>query len=433
MVTRSRHRTSSAGHSFYMLLLMYCLLTPWAFIPVSGSLYITTADALFPLALLILIVAPSLPVTSTATLTVVYLAWAVLQSYFSASLEFEPARLYRLAAVFMVLVLSTGRYSLTTAQFNVMIKAFWCGLFIAIVGAIILHLAGIQVRDAQQQLWVAGGGSSVRLAGVTGNTAEFGHISALWILTTLFFGKVLVKQYHYVLKLFAIALYAWITVLSSSRASIIDVFSALLLFFMIHGSSSAIRGVRMAALACAAFLVYCGVLLGAKGYSSYVDTSLARIDFLGLAFASADVSSDTRLSTWNAIIDDPTIGVAVGHGYKSAISTYGNAADNSLLSNYADFGLIGLLLFVAVMLALLINVARSQLLRSTKIKVVAILGGTLAHGLTLDFHTLWASTPALFAILVCSGKVASLARGQTQVGRTTNYRFGAPPVGFKNV
>lgn len=418
---QSANHGARSFEGYANLLAAYCFLSPWVYIPVASRIYLSAVDILAPIAIIMLLMRPVFGQVALSLLAVGYIVWVAIQALVSIYVPFDVIKIIRLANIFAPILISGIAFQLSPSQLRKLVRSFWFGLTIAVGAGILLYVAGIRTRDLQQEIWLAGGRSVARLGGITGNTAEFGHISALWLLTGLLFTKFITRRHVLLLRVMSVATFAYVLLFSSSRAALLDVAAGLFLYFAMLAVGDFKKLLQMVAGASLAMLLYVGMLFSLRGTSPVVDASLARIDFLGLAFTDPAPGGNTRLQTWQLVKVDDAIGLFEGVGYKGSFLRYRNAIDNAFLSNYAELGLTGAVIFLTLFIWLTWQVRKSLVPKQHAVAMSAIIGGTLVHGMTLDFHTLWASTPALLALAVGFLKVnpAEVGRCPSIAARST--------------
>lgn len=407
MRTQASPELAPAGMSLsiqnltYYALLMYCFLVPWFLLP-SAVIQkgIAFSDAGFLIVVICLLISLPIRFSLIAFIASLFLVNCFLISYFNQNNSSDYILIvYRTCGIFAPFLLLFCHNKITNMQFTYVARALWFGALVAILIGIALFVVGIQMRDTQQVLWVNGQRAGFRAAGLTGNTAEFGQIAAVFLLSGLLFGRRVFGQWSGFVKLFSFVVFVIAALWSSSRGAVLDVLVGLAIYILIVSANN-LESLARSAIACIVFVILLLLILSSlKGFDPILDTTLQRLDIFGLVYDR--ISDDTRLRVWDytlSVIGDDYI---FGIGIRRLAQDYYVVLDNVYFTIICEFGIFGIALFLVLIASIIFELmgkARSEP-NSLAAAVGAIFGGWLAHGLTLDVHTTWAATPAVFAIV----------------------------------
>ncbi|KDA05226.1 hypothetical protein DC31_02220 [Microbacterium sp. CH12i] len=395
---RPRRLNSIPRRDFtFVVVWLYAALVPILILRISSGVAIGAVDFLFPFALIVLLRQLSSKVTGASLLATVFVLAASI-STFAVLLDLIPVppganpsdvililRVLEIYTPFFV-VMSWEGWNQTRAR-RVTIAAIVSSLAACTIG-ILLHHAGIQIRDTQQVNWYGDGlGSSLRAGGLLGNSGDFGHIAALLGACALTLGVLYRLRPALILLSVAIASYA--TFLSTSRAAMLHLVIALMCMIptLLRGRRAlAIIGVAVTGVV--ALMLY----ISASGIDARLEISLQRLDLFNWSGESSFYSSTTRVNTWDQMMSLISQNPFFGIGYGMTIPHVGSAGDNSFLSIFVELGLIAGIAFIGFWIANLLNAVRTPS-GPARAAAIALIISEFAHMLTVDTHSMWATTP----------------------------------------
>jgi O-antigen ligase len=408
---------------------LYAALVPLVVIPLPIGQSIGAVDLLFPFGLFT-VLAHVRSRTSAAEVAFVIFVCASLSAtvafvfqdqYPSGVGPLDLFLIVRMYAVYLPLMLVLTWPGLTVSIIRRLTYAFLISGLAACLIGIVLHHAGVQVRDAQQMNWYGRGiEATLRAGGLLGNSGDFGHVSAILGVVAITFVVVYLRKPWFGAGVFLIALYA--TYISSSRAAMLHlVVATVVMLPIIFG------GRRILALLATVVLGVLAALLFLPSFvlSPQVEFTLRRLDILNLTGDSLFYSSDARLTTWDIIGDLLASHPWDGIGYGMMVPFVGRAGDNSFLSIVVETGILAGAAFVALWTVLVIMAVRSPA-GPRRYVALAVIVSEIAHMLTIDTHRMWATAPVglLFVGLALVGaRMESAASGGERANNVDSVRL----------
>lgn len=404
----------------HRLIMAYALLVPLVVVPTPLGKSIGAADLLLPLALVALAAGSRRDVAPWRVFLVLFLAGAMvvtalrLVSSDAASTDASEAILVvRVVVNYIPLALVLDWQHLTHQKVGQYVGAFLLSGSLAVFIGVVLHHLGVQVRDAQQQIWFEGRpGVVLRAGGLLGNSSDFGHLAAALGTAAITLGVLVVGRPWLMWLVFVLALYA--TFLSASRASLVHllVAAAIMGFARSGGSSrSPRRAIAVVGLAVAGYLTLVTP-------SRELEATLVRLDVLNLTGGSTFFESDTRSQSWSQILRLISSHPLLGIGYGRTVSVVGDAGDNAFLSVAVELGVLVGSAFLLLWMGLAVRALFGRL-SYPRLVAIAVVFSELVHMLTVDTYRMWATMPVvalLIGLSLASRPVVYAPRGSDEGG-----------------
>lgn len=388
------------------LLVLYAALTPLVVVRPVGTSLVGAPDLLVVPALLVLLAGrirltvPILLYLAYCVLAVVATVWAALRAGGST----ELLLVVRTLAIAMPFILTYQIRTFGDREFTRIIAAFLLGGAASIIVGFILHKYGIELREGQQRLWLGGGqGSVARAAGLTGNTAGFGHLISIWTLAMVVVAQALRTKWRVVLLLIGLGGGVYMILLSSSRAGLLHVVVG-----VVAATPWLIRKYSRRFVSAVVLLTAGAGVLALQPYmpsalsDSFVTTSLSRLDIFNMTGESVFFRS-VRFANWPYVIavisDQPVWGL----GYKQFANVSGIYVDNAFLSAWVDCGIFGAAAYAGFWLWLIILAVFGIVAVGGFYWVLfGLVVSEVAHAFTVDTYTMWYSMPvSMLLIAVC--------------------------------
>ena len=167
-----------------VLLMMraYAILTPLFIIHLNDEIAVGGPDLLFFPALFMLFLIRRLWIDLAGAFYLVFVLFALVSVLHVAGADGGVVRVLsvlRVPIIFMPYLVALQARAWTLEDMRRVLRDFvWAG-GAAVAAGIVMHQLGIEVKETTQRLWFDGG-SIARAAGLTGNTADYGHMTALW-------------------------------------------------------------------------------------------------------------------------------------------------------------------------------------------------------------------------------------------------------------
>ena len=315
---------------------------------------------------------------------------------------------HRLWASFLPFALVMGIRHVDQNLVSQLTSTFFISGLIAIVIGITLHHMGIELRTEQQRLWVGGGyGNTARAGGLLGNSGNFGHFAANWATIILFFSLANRNRFLKLFLITAIVLGCYSTFISSSRAAMLHLLVAFTFIVLIINVRTLFKIVLASLLIALLSLIYFPVFVELSGGASF---TLRRLDIFNLSGDSLFFQT-IRFSSWDSLYNQFFENPFLGLGYKNPTRVFGVYTDNAFMSTFLEFGLFaGICYLVWWLSALGAAVRQINASRLWATAGMAVILSEIAHGTTLDTHTIWYSMPIVMAFIALSIRMGSQAQ-----------------------
>lgn len=387
------------------LLLATCaLFAPVLVIPTPLDVTVGVVDLLLPILIVVLITRRSKANRGLAGLFAVFAAAAAVTTIAYVLVSSgdngvngtsNPLLVVRMFAIFlpMLIVLTDG--GLNIAQLRRLLALLLIGTMIACAIGMIMHGLNIQVRDTQQRIW-NDGRSSLRAGGLLGNSGDMGHIAVVLGATACSAGFVHLRRHRWLLVIAVLAA-AYVTYISSSRAALVSLLTALLFMSAVY-----FQGRRVVILLVSSVLAVCAgsILISQLRGAEDLGATVLRFDVLNLTGQSQFLASESRFNSWERIIAATLESPFIGIGYDN-----GNSGDNSFLTIFAETGLFSGALYAIFWLALLVVSIRLPR-GAARVAAIALVMGELVFMSTIDSHRMWASTPVMLLAIAVAIRLA---------------------------
>ena len=400
---------SARDRPLLLLLTVYAGFSPVLVLRFGEDASAGLPDLLLPVACLTLIgLWGRIRVTAPIVIYLAYIALTVVSSVASLLAGTPVVNLIlteRLLAVFMPFLLVFQIDEFGEAAFGRLLAAFLIGGAVALTAAAGLHLAGIEVREQQQRLWLDEGSVS-RAAGLTGNTGEFGHLVSLWMLAAVVLTPLAGWRYRAIIQFAGLAGGGYLLLISASHSGFLHLVAGLAIVALFwHARIIArLRFPQVAAIVTGLIVALgCAGLLADEIQTALFDpavaSSIERLDILNLSGRSNFVD-ETRLSNWPSIIDSIGNHPILGVGFKNYTWSTDIFVDNAFISSLLEGGILAGLTYLTFWIVMVLTCLRLALLDGRYGgAAVAFLVSDLSHALTLDIQTLWYSAPSALMLV----------------------------------
>ncbi|MEM9410174.1 MAG: O-antigen ligase family protein, partial [Planctomycetota bacterium] len=394
----------------YYLVMAYGILVPVIAIHLPGIGGVGAADVLVPIGGMVILMLPRCGRIQVPHVALLCFSFAAVVSLLQIS-EMASAfdcliRWIRLFGIFIPfyfgLFISTDD-RLTRFAFN----SWMVGGLIAVLIGIFLYLLQIEVRSGQQRLWMDGG-SMIRAGGLIGNSGAFGHMTSTWAVVS-FTWLITVCKHRYriagVILVMACAMY--VIYISSSRAALLHLSSAAIVFLMLYRMPLVIKHwlplLVILAILLAVFFHCLNQWGGSFGIdtqrSSVVQSSLARF-VPGFDGGGVEEFTSRRSDNWPEYIAMMNQKALVGWGYKMGVRLHEESPDNSYLSVLLETGAFGFICMAMFVLSNLFILGRGCFSDEPYVCVmIPVVVGQLFNCMTSDIYTFWITMPVVFMLL----------------------------------
>lgn len=404
------------------LLLCYVALTPLLVLPFGGL--IGTSDLLFfPAVASLLLVGKVRQFSASHILLASFLFLAGVSLYQAREFSYviKWVRLIGIAFPFFLAGVSTVSLQRILRVF------YWSGLFSILVGVVLWWFdITLFAAEANQRLWIEGGESRVRAAGIFGNSGAFGALIAIWTVSCGLFALLQKRPNRLVLA--TILLTATVSLISSaSRVAFVSIVAGI-------GAGGSLmlaehlrrRGFRLSGRTLSP-IVLSVVVLVATIY--FVVPQLMDSDWLSVAYSRFDPRAHSssnsflsgRVTIWRHYIDSMDQWGAFGVGYKQGRLNFSASPHNQFLALAAECGLLCLCAFALFVC----NIAATAVRRSRDAPIhsmvcLAVLTAFVADGMGGEPLGSWQITPITMILLgTCVRILAQNFTNQPPATRST--------------
>ena len=271
-------------------------------------------------------------------------------------------------------------------------KLFLTSLCMAVIAGLVMFVFGVELREGQQRIWYDGG-STIRAGGLTGNSAGFGFLCALFI-SFVWIDRAISQKRFNILVFYSLIFLGMVGVIfSSSRAGflfLVVMFVVLLIINIFTLDRSSILGFFKVFLvfSLVALLLFISLNEG-NDLSEFILQSIVRLDVLNISGQDSFLKT-VRFSTWPIIISELESNLWFGLGYKQFYYHSKEHSDNSFIGIAIDGGVFSLILYVAFWSVCLGDAIFKTLTIDLFYKyLIAFLMGGLAFSMTVDFYSMW--------------------------------------------
>ena len=394
----------------YYLVVSYGFLIPVRALHLPGVGGVGAADVLMPVGAFVLLAIRRTGQLQVPHLALTFFSFAAVISLLQIN-ELKPAvdcfiRWVRLFGIFIPFYFALF-IPVDNRMTRVAFMTWMLGGLVAILIGMFLYWFQIEVRGGQQRLWM-NGGSMIRAGGLIGNSGAFGHLTSTWaVVCVTWMMSVCQHRYRIVGVIFVVMCTMYVIYISSSRAALLHLASASIVFLVLYEMPEKIRHwlpLLLGAGLALAVLMYCtnqwGGQFGDSGRkSSAIESSLARF-IPGFGGASVEEFTSNRSDNWPEYIAMMNEKALTGWGYKMGVRLHEESPDNSYLSVLLEtgaFGFIGMSMFIVSCLFIL---GQGYFAKDPYCCVmIPVLSGQLVNCMTSDIYTFWITMPVVFMLL----------------------------------
>ena len=392
----------NAQHTASVVMIsMYVLFTPMLVISTPIG-FLGATELLSFFGVITLISLKTIRLSSVSILYSVFLVYFVIVNMIVVLVKpvnGDQFLVLRLVTSFLPFLLFDQITNYSKKHFLLFRKLFLIGLSIAVIAGLILFTFGIELRDGQQRLWFEGG-NMARAGGLTGNSAGFGFLSALFICY-LWIDRSLSKKPMNIVAFSLLILFGVAAVtLSSSRAAflfLIVMFTVILFVKIIVLDRSLIKIFFQTLIFC--FLMIWVLSLGLSYDNElllYILRSFERLDVLNLSGQDAFFKT-VRFSNWPILIAEIENNLFIGLGYKQFFSIFKIYSDNSFIGIAIDGGIFSLFFYALFWIICVFEAVYKMLYIDMLYRyLMAFLMGNLAFAMTVDFYSMWYPSSLFF-------------------------------------
>ncbi|MFH0853922.1 MAG: O-antigen ligase family protein [bacterium] len=271
-------------------------------------------------------------------------------SFWSDIERMEGAFSFLHLAVYFIIIMSIFK---NKEEWKKLLYGFW-GV------CILLCLYGVGQKLGFNRFLLAG---DARVSSTLGNSAYFAGILLFAVaLSLLFFFETNNKFYKFIY--LAVLLFnLWMLLFTGTRGAYVGLAASIVFCLAIYAILCKNKKIKMIALACFCFFIFCGVLLVINSEKEFIKSNhyLYRLSH----FSFKDATLNTRLISWKAgwkgFLEKPVFGVGSGnyayffdkyfppnfYSYTSS-QTYFDHAHNTLVDVITTMGLLGILSYLAI-------------------------------------------------------------------------------------
>lgn len=336
----------------------------------------------------------------------------------------------------MALALLIGD-ELGPAQRDHLLNAYIASSLGGMMAGLIANALGWSVAEAQT--YDFGRGLVARATGMMGDSSAFGHLgaSALALVICLLTVERRPKPLRLALCAFALAILPAFFYASLSRAFLVDLIVVVVALIGLASLGLYDRAQVLSRIFGALGVMAVAVGILAAAFPFQARTVLIRLDLDSLTESGGDPSAmidrlgSGRGSVWSDTMALAQSNPVFGLGYKGLMARYGIPGDNVFLSSFADLGVIGGFLMIALILLVAV-MAFAALFRAGRRDITAAVAapmwiGQMAHMFLLDVTSYYSSFPLVLTIVA----LAVTADRRLESLATSSWRYvpGQQPEG----